>query len=144
MTKLVLVYIGMKDGVRAYAAMDAEDEKVINDQNIIVCEAKGERSKRTTLQNKAIHKYCSLLAEKFNESGYDMIHVLSKKKASISWTTSSVKEVLWRSIQLAMYPDKPSTTQLEKKEVNQVYEQLSKHLAIHFNIDQSFPNRSGD
>lgn len=139
-----MTYIGMKDGVRAYAAMDAEDEKVINDQNILVVEAKGERSKRTLLQNRSIHKYCGLLAERFNASGYDMIHVLSKKKTAVNWTMDSVKEVLWRSIQLAMFPDKPSTTQLEKKEVNQVYEQLSRHLATHFNIDQSFPNRSGD
>jgi len=142
MAKLTMIYIGMKDGMRAYAAMDAEDEKVINDQNIIVCEAKGERSKRTALQNKSIHKYCSLLAEQFNDAGLDMQAVLERKSVPVSWTMDSVKDVIWRPIQLAMY-QKESTTQLEKKEVSKIYEQIARHLSEQFNIVQSFPNRHG-
>jgi hypothetical protein len=142
-SRLVLVKVGERDGLPLFAPMDAEDEKLCL-TNTLVVDTKGERAKRTTLQNKSIHKYCSLLAERFNASGYDMIHVLAKKEASVSWTMASVKEVLWRSIQLAMYPDKPSTTQLETHEVSKVYEQISRHLSEHFNIDQSFPNRHGD
>jgi len=55
----------------------------------------------------------------------------------------SVKDVLWRPIQIAMF-DKESTTQLETNEVSQVYEQLAKHLAENLNINQSFPNRHGE
>ena len=138
--RIVLTYVGEVNGVKAYAPMDAEDEKVINGQTNIVCDVKGERAKRTTLQNKAIHKYCSLLAEDFNNGGLDMLTVL-KVKSETSWTMLSVKDVIWRTIQEAMFPEKKSTTQLETGEVSQVYEQIAKHLSLNFKITRSFPNR---
>ena len=138
--RIVLTYVGEVNGVKAYAPMDAEDEKAINGQTNIVCDVKGERAKRTTLQNKAIHKYCSLLAEDFNNGGLDMLTVL-KVKSETSWTMLSVKDVIWRTIQEAMFPEKKSTTQLETGEVSQVYEQIAKHLSLNFKITRSFPNR---
>lgn len=143
MPRLVLVYIGELNGVKAYAPLDAEDVKAINGQNTIVCDVKGERAKRTTLQNRSIHKYCSMLADTFNNAGLDMLAVLKVKKVSVSWTMDSVKDVLWRPIQVAMF-NKESTTQLETDQVSRVYEQLAKHLAENFNVTQSFPNRHGE
>ena len=144
MARVVFRRVGGTDDCPHYAPEDASDLKACNGQNVIVAEVKGERAKRTTLQNKSIHKYCSLLADQFNSAGYDMLAVLSEKEASVSWTMDSVKEVIWRSIQLAMYPDKKSTAQLETHEVSKVYEQIARHMAEKFNIDQSFPNRHGD
>ena len=141
MARVILTYVGEVNGVRAYAPMDAEDEKVINNQQTIVADVKGERAKRTTLQNKSIHKYCSLLADQFNDAGLDMVAVLKEKQTEVSWTMDGVKDVIWRSIQLAMYPDKTSTTQLETHEVSKVYEQIARHMASRFNINQAFPSR---
>ena len=142
MPRIALQYIKTENGLRLYAPMDVEDARVCVN-NVIVCDVKGERSKRTFLQNKAIHKYCSLLAEAFNNAGLDMLAVLKVKKVSVSWTMLSVKDVLWRPIQIAMF-DKESTTQLETNEVSQVYEQLARHLSTNLNVNQSFPNRYGD
>ena len=144
MPRLILVRVGGTDELPHYAPLDAEDVKAINGQNTIVCDVKGERSKRTTLQNKSIHKYCSLLAEQFNDAGLDMVTVLKEKEAEVSWSMESVKDVIWRSIQVALFPDKTSTTQLETHEVTKVYEQIARHMASKFNIQQSFPNRFFD
>jgi len=142
MPRIALQYIRTENGLRLYAPLDADDAKICV-HNILVCELKGERAKRTLLQNKSIHKYCSLLADAFNSSGLDMLAVLKVKRVSVSWTMDSVKNVLWRPIQLAMF-NKESTTALETDEVSKVYEQLARHLAENFNIDQSFPSRFGD
>lgn len=143
MPRLVLVKVGERDGLPIYSPMDKEDEKLCI-QNTLVCDVKGDRAKRTTLQNRSIHKYCGLLAEHFNGAGLDMVAVLKEKKTEVSWTMDSVKDVIWRSIQLALYPDKPSTTQLETHEVSKVYENIARHMSAKFNISQSFPNRHGD
>ena len=140
MARIVMAYVGEIKGVKAYAPMDKEDEQVIGDKKTLVVDIKGERSKRTALQNKAIHKYCSMLADDFNDAGLDMVAVLKEKEAEVSWTMDSVKDVIWRPIQLAMFK-KESTTQLETSEVGRVYEQIAKHLVTKFNIIRSFPSR---
>ena len=73
-----------------------------------------------------------------------MAKVLQQKEVEVSWTMESVKDVIWRPIQLALYPKKNSTTQLETGEVDKVYRQIARHLANKFNINQSFPNRFFD
>ena len=140
MSRVIFIRNGGTDECPLYSPLDAEDLKALNGQNTVVADVKGERAKRTTLQNKAIHKYCSLLSEAFNDAGLDMLTVL-KVKSSTSWTMLSVKDVIWRSIQEAMFPEKTSTTQLETGEVSQVYNQIARHLSTEFNITQSFPNR---
>lgn len=140
MARVIFVRTGGTESDPTFSLMDAEDVKAVNGQNTIVADVKGERAKRTTLQNKAIHKYCSLLAEDFNNGGLDMLTVL-KVKSETSWTMLSVKDVIWRTIQEAMFPEKKSTTQLETGEVSQVYEQIAKHLSLNFKITRSFPNR---
>ena len=144
MARVILVRVGGTDECPMYSPEDAEDLKALNGQNTIVCDVKGERSKRTTLQNRSIHKYCGLLAERFNGAGLDMATVLKEKEVEVSWSMESVKDVIWRPIQLALFPDKTSTTQLETGDVSRVYEQLAKIMATKFNINQSFPNRHGD
>lgn len=140
---LVLVKVSELDGMPLYAPRDAIDTKACDGRNILVCSVKGERSKRTILQNRAIHKYCSLLADKFNDGGLDMVTVLKEKKVSVSWTMDSVKDVIWRPIQIALFQIE-STTKLETDQVSKVYQQIARMMSEKFNIDQSFPNRHGD
>jgi len=144
MARVILVRVGGTDECPMYSPEDADDLKALNGQNTIVCDVKGERSKRTTLQNRSIHKYCGLLAKKFNDGGLDMATVLKEKEVEVSWSMEGVKDVIWRPIQLALFPDKASTTQLETGDVSRVYEQLAKIMVTKFNINQSFPNRHGD
>ncbi len=143
MAKLVMTYIGMKDGMRAYAAMDAEDEALIGDQTNIVCEMVGSKAKATTLQKRSVYKYCDLLANKFNDGGLDMAAVFAVKEVSVDWTTTAVKESIWRPVQKVMF-NSESLTKLEKPDIDKVYRVVSKQMSESFRIDQPFPSRYGD
>jgi len=98
---------------------------------------------RTLKQNKSIHKYCALLAEAFENGGFDMQTVLSKA-VPVKWTMEAVKEVIWKRIQIVKFPDKKSTAQLETTDVNEVYQVIARHMATEFEINISFPNKFGD
>jgi len=82
---------------------------------------------RTGKQRAALEVYCRLLAEELNAAGFDMIHVLSREGANIPWTQNSVKEKLWKPVQLAML-DKESTTECDRKEYSAIYDTLTRHL----------------
>lgn len=97
-----------------------------------------EPKKRTLSQNAAIHKLFSLLSDDLNEKGLDMKVVL-KPSYQIWWTPQMVKEHLWKPLQEVMY-QKKSTTELETKEVDRVFEQLAKILGEHHGIEMSFPS----
>ena len=89
---------------------------------------------RTNQQNKALHKFFSLLANTLNEAGLDQRKVL-KPSIAIPWTPESIKEQLWRPIQLALL-FKKSTTELDKHmEIDQVHEILMKHLGEKFGVE---------
>lgn len=76
---------------------------------------------RTDQQNKALHAFFRLLADKMNEQGLEIPHVIH---TSIWWTPHDVKERLWRPLQEKMY-GKKSTTELDKTwEIDKIHEQL--------------------
>jgi len=60
------------------------------------------REQRTLTQNRALHKYCELLAEALNDAGYEMKAVLAVKVVDVPWSKELVKEALWKPIQAAM------------------------------------------
>ena len=84
-------------------------------------------TQRTTQQNKALHLDFDLIATALNEAGFGMKAVFEVKNQEVNWCASTVKEALWRPLQLAMY-DKKSTTELTTGEVSKVHDQLMKAL----------------
>jgi hypothetical protein len=94
----------------------------------------------TRQQQKALHLFFRLLADKLNEAGLDQRKVL-KPSISIPWTPYSTKEFLWRPIQKAM-TGKYSTTTLNKQdEINHIHEVLMRELGLAFHIDNiPFPS----
>jgi len=82
---------------------------------------------RTSAQNRALHRYFRVLAAKLNAAGLDMRKLL-KPEVEIPWSLSSVKEFLWKRIQLPLVGH-DSTSKLDKKQVGEVYETLSRHLS---------------
>ena len=143
MGRLVLVKVGERDGLPLYSPMDAEDEKLCT-SNTLVVDTKGERAKRTTLQNRSIHKYWSLICDALNNSGWTKKKYYEVKEVDIGWTPESVGDDIWRGIQEAMYQHR-QTSKLETYQVSKVYEIMAKHLATTCpGIDQSFPSRHGD
>lgn len=138
---LVLQHVGKVQGVNAYAPVDAEAVKLINGQQFIVCEIKGNKAKRSALQNRAIHMFCSKLSDAFNNAGFDMPTVINRlfKKPSLRWSPSAVKERLWREVQIQTF-NKTSTTQLETNEVSIVYESLNIATTQTMGVGVSFPS----
>ena len=110
MTRLLLEYIGEKNGLPCYTPVDAEDVKAIGDMRHLVCDLKGAKALITTLQMRSIHLYFKLLSEALNAAGLDMKMVMEKlsKNALIPWSVSAVKERLWRPVIVNTY-DKEST-----------------------------------
>jgi hypothetical protein len=96
-------------------------------------------NQRTSQQNRAMHKFYSMLADALNSSGLDARKTL-KPEIAIPWSETMVKELLWRPIQNAMF-DKESTTELDTAQVSAVYEVLSRHLGERFGLHVPFPTR---
>lgn len=93
---------------------------------------------RTEQQNKALHLFFTHLATQLNEAGLDMRRTL-KPEVDISWTPETVKEYLWRPIQMAA-TGKESTKDLETREIDEVFEIISKHLGEKFGLQTEFPS----
>ena len=96
------------------------------------------KDKRTISQNRMLHLYFELLAKTLNSAGLDMKEVL-KPGIDIPWTKDMVKEHLWRPIQEA-YVKKESTKDLTKKELNDVFDILNRHLGEKFGIHEELPS----
>ena len=88
-----------------------------------------EQKKRTLAQNNAMHLYFKQVSDALAEKGLDIETVIKNFRMDISWTPTSVKEILWRHAQKIMY-DKESTTELNKTdEITKVWEVLNRFLA---------------
>ena len=92
---------------------------------------------RTNRQNRALHLYFEMLARALNDAGLDMRKVL-KPEVDIPFTKETVKEFLWRPIQKLMF-GKVSTTDLERKEIDPIFETVNRHLAK-FGVHKPFPS----
>lgn len=137
-----MVYVGNFGGLDCYAAEDADDVKVIAGRKVFACDVKGEKRTRTARQNRALHKLFALIATALNAAGWDMIKTLTKQ-AEIPWTQEAVKNHLWRPLQEAML-DKTSTTELDRAEVSEVYEVLSRHMGQKLGVHVAFPRQQFD
>lgn len=95
---------------------------------------------RTSQQNRAMHKYFRMLAEALNEAGMYLNVFPWKEGAEIRWSADDVKAKLWHPLQ-EVITGKDSTAKLDSKQVNDVYEVLSRHLAMKCGVDVPFPHR---
>ena len=97
-----------------------------------------DKRERTLTQNRAMHLWFTMVADALNDAGLDMRTVL-KPEIEIPWTESTVKNHLWRPVQKAML-DKESTADLTTKELTEVEQVLSRHLAEKHGIHVPFPS----
>lgn len=90
-------------------------------------------NQRTLQQNKSLHKYCQQVATELNNAGVSMEVFI--KNIEADHTMESVKS-LWRAFAKAKY-GKTSTKELTKAQIDQVYDEVNRHLAqlgIHINF----------
>ena len=97
-----------------------------------------EQKQRTTQQNRALHLYFKLLAQELNDAGLDMRKTL-KPEIDIPWTPNTIKEYIWRPVQLAQLR-KQSTTELTSDEIDKVWETLNRHFGEKFGLYVEFPS----
>ena len=90
---------------------------------------------RTLKQNAAMHKYFTLVAEALNDKQLTVKTII---KADIEWNPISVKSLLWKPIQEAVL-HKKSTTELKRKEIDDVYDTINRALGEKFGINVLFP-----
>lgn len=105
--------------------------------NIAVTKVK---KQRTLTQNKALHKYCELLAEALNDAGYDF-RTFIKEGISVPFTKDLVKEHLWRPVQKVVL-DENSTTKPDTSGYSKVYDVLNMHLITNKNIFVPWPDKN--
>jgi len=97
-------------------------------------------NKRTLDQNKAIHLYCDMIAETFNEMGQQFSFTGVKGlEIKIKYSMILVKETMWKPIQIALFGFE-STTELDTKQVGEIAEQIEIFFA-NIGIDLPFPNK---
>jgi len=78
---------------------------------------------------KGLKIYCEMIAKALNDAGQDMRGVL-KTNTQVWWDKDSVKEFLWRPVQVLQL-QKKSTTQLSTREIDEVYDTVNRHLGKH-------------
>lgn len=91
--------------------------------------------KRTAKQNNSIHLWFEEVARELNDRGIDMRVLV--KDLQVTHTKESVKGI-WKAIGEAKY-GKDSTTQLTSKEIDEIYDEMNRLLAMH-DIHIPFPN----
>ena len=117
-----------------YSDEDERKLKKMQDGACYVVEIKN-LDMRTLQQNKALHKYFSLVAEALNDRQLTVKTII---KADIEWNPISVKSLLWAPIQEAVL-QKKSTTELKRKEIDDVYDTINRALGEKFGIHVPFP-----
>lgn len=142
MTNVVFQYVGKVKGVAAYAPLDLDDMKLLEGRELIVCDVKGMKSLITELQVRSVHLYFQLLADALNAAGWDMRTALDKlsKNTFIPWSAHTIKEKLWRAVQLNTYGTE-SIKKLGTAEVSVVYEALNQVTADKLGVSIPFPER---
>lgn len=99
------------------------------DSKKLIVNIERETGKRTLPQNDAIHLYCKQLASELNEKEHKFKLHLGNKVIELDWTTSMVKENIWRPIQKAL-TKKESSKDLDKvSEISMIYEHLNRFFS---------------
>ena len=94
---------------------------------------------RTTKQRSAMEVYFRQLAEALNDAGYHMAKTL-KEGAEIDWTQESVKKEIWGKV-MEPLTGKTHTSDLERNEVSEVYENVNRFIATRTGVMVAFPSR---
>ena len=89
---------------------------------------------RTIQQNKALHKFYSLLSDELNTKGLDVRKVV-KEGYSIWWTPHMVKEIIWRPFQKVKYGTDSTTFLTKHEQIDAIHEDIMRNLGEKFGVD---------
>jgi hypothetical protein len=94
-------------------------------------------NQRTISQNASIHKYCEIMADKLNDTDKSVQEVVT---LPISWSKENFKEIIWKKVQVAMFPEVESTTKLSTTQVTEVYEEVNRLMGQIASVSTEFPS----
>lgn len=98
-----------------------------------------ETEKRTNQQNRALHKLFGDISNYCIETGIDQKTIVSALDGySVPTSPQAIKEI-WRTLQISI-TGKTSTKDLDKKEIDQVYETFNKFISELTGEHFTFPN----
>ena len=124
--------------MQAELAKHGIDSTIIRDDN-----------PRTGPQNNSLHLSFRQFAEEINDAGYSLTKAIEMGLLHLEmpWTEDNIKRI-FRAIMLHRYPDKkwknpekPSTTELNTKELSECWEILNKAMGERFSVTLPFPSQ---
>lgn len=95
-------------------------------------------SKRTIDQNSAMHLWFQHVADELNGAGLPIKQTLAHYKVDLDWSAESVKSLIWKPIQWALFAKK-STTDLKKGEIDPIFEHINRFLS-QLGVHVDFPH----
>jgi hypothetical protein len=117
-------------------------EKMLQKHRVIQVALAPLLDSRTQAQNRAIHLYCGMMADRLNDGGFTyamFIEHLIRHGVNVPWDMDKVKYA-WQLIQLAMIGH-DKTRKLKTDEVSKVYEVTNERFADLAGVSIPFPDR---
>lgn len=95
---------------------------------------------RTSLQNRSIHLFFTIISEQLNEMGLEFYYSgIKGADLCTRYTPTIVKDFFWRPIQIALF-DIESTKKINTKQINEISDVIIKFFGEK-GIVISFPNK---
>lgn len=96
--------------------------------------------KRSSLQNRSLHKFFVIIADELNELGMEFQYFgVTGKQLSTRYTTNIVKNHFWRPVQQALF-NIESTKDINTKQINEITDVIVKFFGDK-GVYVEFPNR---
>ena len=96
--------------------------------------------KRSSLQNRSLHKFFVIIADELNELGMEFQYFgVTGKQLSTRYTTNIVKNHFWRPIQQTLF-NIESTKDINTKQINEITDVIVKFFGDK-GVYVEFPNR---
>lgn len=100
--------------------------------------------RRTSQQNKALHLWLEMLAERMNAQGVGVKALMKAKSLDVPMSMELCKEMLWRPVQEAMFGIE-STADMNTGDYNRVYTVLCQQLGEKMGlVVPPWPDRFGN
>ena len=114
-----------------------ELDKAVKAKSLV--EFKRISEQRSNRLNSALHLWFEMIAEDLNNAGLYMRLDFYSANAEVNWTAESIKEGIWRPIQIAL-TGKQSSAKLTNKEACSIIDEIIRFLGEK-GITTPFPNR---
>ena len=97
-------------------------------------------TQRSPQQQKSTEVYCRAMANALNDCG-ESFNNGKLLVIDVDWTQENFKENVFKVVMNALYPDITSTTQLDTKQLGEVYENVNRFCAERVGISVSWPTK---